>query len=520
MRRLSLSRRSLLRSALVLPFSVPLAGCASEDNPNPFRHGVASGDPLPDGVILWTRVSGEDSATVVVEWEIATDPEMSARVSAGTLETGPDRDYTVKVDVRGLAPAQTYYYRFRARGASSPLGRTRTAPAGATPHLRFGIASCSNWARGYFHGYRALAGHADLDAVIHLGDYIYEYGYDEHTDVRAVEPPHAIVTLADYRTRYAMYRGDPDLQEVHRQHPFITVWDDHEIANNAYKDGAENHTPETEGPFAERKAAALRAYAEWMPIREQASGAIFRKLAFGDLLDLVMLDTRLHGRTAQAGGAMGAPPEPDPERNLLGDDQATWLEEQLRASTARWKLIGQQVMVGNLVLAAGKNIANFDQWHGYPESRNRFLDFLATSGANDVVILTGDIHSSWANEIVVDPNDPALYDPATGRGSLAVELVTPGITSPGLPDLFVDLLEDLRPENPHVRFVEATRRGFMIVDVTHERTQAAWHHLADVAERTPQTPTFAAAWSVRSGVARLEQDAAAAPSRDAPPPAP
>jgi len=520
---LIVGRRDLLRGAAVLavPFAPALAGCSTDDAPasERFKHGIASGDPLPDGIILWTRVTGDGSAPLDAEWEVAEDPEMTKRVASGTAHTDADHDFTVKVDVRGLQPGRTYYYRFRALGGAARIGRTRTAPSGATPRLRLAMVSCASYAHGYFHGYRALATHLDLDAVIHLGDYIYEYGDGEYGDVRGYQPPTEILTLADYRTRHAHYKGDPDLQEIHRQHPFITIWDDHETANDSYKDGAENHSPEREGSFADRKAAARHAYNEWMPIREQTEDRIFRKLAFGDLVDLVMLDTRLYGRTKQPGGIIGAPPLPDPTRTLLGDEQAAWMEDQLKTSTARWKLLGQQVMVGNLITQKGKELANLDQWHGYPESRTRLLNFFRDSGVKDIIVLTGDIHSSWANELVIDPNDPQLYDPATGKGSLAVEFVTPGITSPGIPEVFLGIIEQTRPLNPHIRFVEPSHRGFVILDITPERVQAAWHLFDDITQPEPATPKFSAGWSVKAGETRLVAESAPAPPRDGASPA-
>ncbi len=519
-----LGRRDLLRGAgaavLVSPLATGLTGCSSsvddvavDADSARFAHGVASGDPLPDGVILWTRVTSDaGGAPVDVEWEVAEDPAMTKRVSGGVARADDSRDFTVKVDVRGLQPGTTYYYRFKALGAASKVGRTRTAPSGSKERLRFAIASCASFAHGYFHGYRALSKLLDLDAVIHLGDYIYEYGDNEYGDVRPYEPPHEILTLADYRTRHALYKRDPDLQEVHRQQVFITVWDDHETANDAYKDGAENHS-ESEGSFADRKAAAQRAYMEWLPIREQGSNEkIFRTFAFGDLVDLIMLDTRLHARTKQVGGVIGAPPPPDKAQTLLGDDQAAWMENQLKTSTARWKLLGQQVMVGNLILETGKSgrrpeLANLDQWHGYPESRDRLLRFFRDSGVKDIVVLTGDIHSSWANEITFDPNDPKSYDPETGKGSLAVEFVTPAITSPGVPQVFLGIIESSRPINRHVRFIEPTHRGFIVLDVTRERVQAAWHLFEDITLPEPISPKFSAAWSVKAGETRLNSDA-------------
>lgn len=518
-------RRDLMRGAgafvLIAPFGGALAACSRDDDQaDPFKHGIASGDPLPDGVILWTRVT-TDGGAVDVDWEVFEDPTMTKRVANGTFKTDADRDHTVKVDVRGLAPGKTYYYRFTALGGTSKIGRTKTAPSGPTSRLRFGLAACASYAHGYFHGYREMAKLADLDAVVHLGDYIYEYGNGEYGDVRTYEPPHEILTLEDYRTRHAHYKKDPDLQEVHRQHPFITIWDDHEIANDGYKDGAENHSDATEGPWPARKAAAKQAYREWMPIRESQDGEIYRKLAFGDLVDLVLLDTRYHGRTKQPGGITGAPPPPDPTRTLLGDDQAAWLEDQLKKSAAKWKLVGQQVMLGQLLLDQGRQLVNLDQWHGYPESRKRMLEFLRDSGVKDVVVLTGDIHSSWANDIVFDPNDPASYDPATGRGSVAVEFVTPGISSPGIPSIFLGIIEPARKINPHVKFLDPSRRGFIVLDVTPERVQSAWYLFEDIAPPEPVSPTFAQAWSVKAGSTHVEQDASAAPpAAGAPAPAP
>jgi alkaline phosphatase D len=516
---LTIGRRDLLTGvAVTAPFALAIGGCKSTEDgaAEPFKHGVASGDPLPDAIVLWTRITTDAGGSVDVGWELAEDPEMQKRVNSGSFSTSADRDFTVKVDVRGLTPGRVYYYRFSALGGVSRVARTRTAPTGAVDRLRFALVACSSLAHGYFHVYAAVATHLDLDAVIHLGDYIYEYGNFEYGDVREYEPPHECLTLADYRMRHAQYKREPDLQEVHRQHAFITIWDDHETANDSYKDGAENHS-DTEGSYADRKAAAHRAYMEWMPIREQGGGRIFRKLAFGDLADLVLLDTRYYGRTKQAGGVIGAPPLPDPTRTLLGDEQAAWMESQLLGSTARWKLLGQQVMVGNLILDPGKEIANLDQWHGYPESRTRLLSFFRDSGVKDVVVLTGDIHSSWANEIVFDPNDKTKYDGTTGKGSLGVEFVTPGVTSPGIPQVFVGLLDTARPKNPHVKYLEPSKRGFVILDVTRDRVQAAWHLFEDIVAPQPTAPAFANAWSVRAGETKVTNDASAAPTREGAP---
>jgi alkaline phosphatase D len=244
-----------------------------------FLHGVASGDPLQDRVILWTRVTpARLHGAVAVHWRIAADRSLRSPIAAGTAVTDPQRDYTVKVDATGLEPSRSYYYGFRCEGVDSPLGRTRTLPAGAAAALRFASVSCSNYPYGYFNAYRRIAERHDLDFVLHLGDYIYEYPLGSYANpalagIRDVSPAHEIVTLADYRLRHALYRTDPDLQELHRQHPMICVWDDHESANDAWREGAENHNPEQgEGEWQVRRAAAARAYHEYLPIRTSPQG--------------------------------------------------------------------------------------------------------------------------------------------------------------------------------------------------------------------------------------------------------
>jgi alkaline phosphatase D len=521
-----MSRRGLLRAAAAVAPGAFL-GCGSEGEElgpeSLFQHGVASGDPRPDSVILWTRVTPTSSDPMLVEWELSADPTfptLAALAGSGTTLTGAERDFTVKVDADGLQPGQTYYYRFRAQDRLSPVGRTRTAPQGATTRARFGVVSCSSYDQGYFHAYRAVARRLDLDAVIHLGDYIYESGPGQFGGDRAVEPPRETITLADYRMRHAHYKRDPDLQEVHRQHPFICVWDDHEAANNSWKDGAVNHQG-NEGSWADRKAAAQRAYAEWMPIREQSDPArIWRKLAWGDLADLILLDTRMWGRTTTSGALVGAVPAEDPAVTLLGDDQAEWLEEQVGGSTARWKLIGQQVMVANLNLSS-TTIVNPDQWHAYPASRRRLLQFLGTTAPGNVVILTGDLHTSWANELAIDPTDPAQYDPANARFGVAVEFVTPGITSPGLPPMYLPIVEQARPFNPHLRWFDLVRQGYLVLDVVPDRVQAAWFLYDTIKMPGVAAETFAGAWSVPAGSTRLQQEAdPAAPPEQVPPAAP
>ncbi|HMI87584.1 MAG TPA: alkaline phosphatase D family protein [Polyangiaceae bacterium] len=474
-----------------------------------FQHAVASGDPLPDAVILWTRITTDATLDVKVRWQIATDTVFTKIVATGETTTNGDRDHTVKVDVTGLSPATTYYYRFIALDGSSPIGRTRTAPQGGVSRLRFAVVSCASYAHGYFHAYRSIAKRLDIDAVLHLGDYIYEYGSGQYGAARPYEPASEILSLQDYRTRHGYYRKDPDLQAIHRQHPFIAVWDDHEVADDSWSDGAANHTEAAEGAWSDRKAAAQRAYNEWMPIREpDAPKKIYRTIKYGDLAELIMLDTRSWGREKQVVFKTD-PATSDPNRQLLGADQEAWLKEKLTTSTSKWKLIGQQVMMGQL-----DAVFIPDSWDGYPTARQRFFDILKNNKVNDAVVLTGDIHSSWAINLTPDPNDTSVYDRNTGQGALAVEFVTPAVSSPGLglP------LEALLLTTPHIKHVNLSLRGYTVLDVTPERVQSAWY-VYDTPEQPMVTESFAAAFATYAGQNRLTRETAAASPPANPPPA-
>lgn len=516
---MAFSRRTFLGVAAPVGFAPAFSRCHSDVVQ--FRHGVASGDPLSDSVVLWTRVTPdpdrEAPPLVVVSYEVASDPRMRRKVASGRVTTSAAVDYTVKVDVAGLLPGKTYYYRFECGATRSPLGRTKTLPVGSPDRLRLAVASCSNYPFGYFHAYRNIAERADLDAVLHLGDYLYEYAngtYGDGTALGRVPQPDAeIVSLADYRQRHAQYKADSDLQEAHRQHPFITVWDDHELTNDANREGAENHQPDTEGDFVARRAAALQAYFEWMPIRRpgpDSSQRIYRSFAFGDLVDLLMLDTRVIGRDPQVNAC-----EKDAaaaERQLLGAEQEAWLNDQVDASTATYCFLGQQVMMAQLldVRQLPPCPLNSDQWDGYPAARSRVLGRLAQRGNG--VVLTGDIHSSWASELSQDPFDPSLYNPATGEGSSAVEFVTPGVTSPGIEDpaTAAGLTQLVQASHPHIKLMELTQRGYLLLDVDRDRVQAEWYHLTDVRAEDP-SEAFAGAFEMREGTSQLL--AVAAPSQ-------
>jgi alkaline phosphatase D len=352
------SRRDFLSATAASLGAAPFVRLTAASQPaegsTVFNHGVASGDPLADRVMLWTRVTTARAESVDVSWSVALDPAITRLVARGSGQTSVRRDFTVKVDVSGLSPGTAYYYRFEAEGVRSMVGRTRTLPQAGVARLRLGVVSCSNYPFGYFNAYAALAARPDLNAIVHLGDYIYEYANasfgDGSTLGRVPAPNREIVALDDYRQRHAQYKADPDSQEIHRQHPFIVVWDDHELANNAWWGGAENHNPEKgEGDWYVRRNAAVQAFFEWMPIREDPqalSPRIYRTLRFGDLADLILLDTRLVGRDEQVGKDDVAALEA-PARSILGRAQEGWLAgeltESIRAGT-RWQIFGQQVM--------------------------------------------------------------------------------------------------------------------------------------------------------------------------------
>lgn len=444
-----------------------------------FAHGVASGDPLADAVVVWTRITTENPDEIEVEWQVSNDADFSDIVARGLATTGSARDHTVKVDVTGLDAATTYHYRFVSGGRASPVGITRTTPNSGVDSLRFGVVSCSNLGFGYFHAYRHLAERDDLDAVLHLGDYIYEYGEDGFPSiderVRADEPLHEIITLDDYRTRYAHYRTDGDLQQLHAAVPWITVWDDHETANNSWRGGAQNHDPATEGPWSDRLAAATQAYFEWMPIRDNPGDLLYRRVQFGDLVDLLMLDTRIAGRQQQSGSVVVQADDPDLPTDLLGPEQEAWLETQLVDSAATWRVLGQQVTMG--LWRAGDGVyANEDSWAGYPAARSRLLGFIGDNDIDNVVVLTGDVHSSWAMDVT---DDAVPYDPATGEGSFAVEFVTPGVTSPSSPAIRT-LVDGLRPNSPHLRWADGEHNGFVVLEVTPNEVRGTWYFLDGV----------------------------------------
>lgn len=543
----TISRRSLLKSGsaggvLLLAGSEAVAGRART---TPFTHGVASGDPAADSVLLWTRAMAADGGPVDGTWQVASDADFRKIVSEGRFTASPDRDYIAKVIAGGLHPGTSYFYRFRTADATSPIGRTRTLATGAIASLDIALACCNMYMLGEFHGYRAIAERADLDVVLFIGDYIYEYGansFPTMPDIRVPSPTHDTVTLADYRARYANWRADPTLQAAHARAPWICMWDDHEIANDDWMGGAQHHDPAKQGPWEVRKAAAVRAYLEWMPIRDPKPGdpyAIERSFAFGDLATLILPETRLEARDQQltlphdlghhiVDHADPARPVPvtdpvvlasldpralparyrlepdiegfrhklaDPARRMVGDGQLGWIQQEVTNSVEAgrpWVLFGSPTIMasyvwpdlGALVPQSSKDrfdalqpgasalykmtglglpLFNLDSWDGYPAERERVFDILEASRAN-ILVLSGDSHMAWANEL-------------HHHGKrLAVEVSATTITGPSMGHL---LLLDEAPvgmhfaaDNPDVRWCDHLASGFIMVHVTRDGATA------------------------------------------------
>ncbi|MFI9252259.1 alkaline phosphatase D family protein [Streptomyces sp. NPDC053069] len=535
---LSPRRRTVVKAAaatavLAGPLAAALPARAADQAPA-FLHGVASGDPLPDGVLLWTRVTPTPEATpgsgvgpdTEVNWVVAKDKAFTSIVAKGSVTATAASDHTVKADVRGLEPATDYWFRFSAGATDSPPARTRTAPAADAnvSGLRFGVVSCANWEGGYFAAYRHLAARSDLDAWLHLGDYIYEYKSGEYAARGRVVRPHApaneIITLADYRVRHATYKTDPDLQALHLKAPVIAIWDDHEFADNAWSGGAVNHTEGAEGTWTARKAAAKQAYFEWMPVRTAIEGTTYRRLRFGKLADLSLLDLRSF-RSQQASTASGS--VDDPNRTITGRAQLDWLKAGLKASDTRWRLVGNSVMIapfviGSLTADLFKPLAkllglpqdgigvNTDQWDGYTHDRRELLDHLRANAIGNTVFLTGDIHMSWANDVPVDAGTYPLSP------SAATEFVITSVTSDNLDDIVkvpegtVSALAApvIEAANRHVHWVDTDRHGYGVLDITTDRAQMDYYVLSDRTDANA-TSKWVRSYRTRSGTQKVER---------------
>ncbi len=507
-----------------------------------FQHGVASGDPLADSVILWTRVTpltGGPGA-IPVTWEMFSDAGLTQRVARGHVAAEPSRDWCVKLIADGLTASTEYFYRFTAKTEAGEIisgaGRTRTTAAGGDAPVKLAVISCSNFPFGFFNVYRELGRETGLDAIVHLGDYIYEYGIDGYGGSvgaqigRMHEPVTEIVTLEDYRMRHAQYKADPDLQAAHAAAPWLCTWDDHESTNNSYRSGAENHNQEeNEGTWGDRKQAAVRAYLEWMPVRDPEPGrlreAIYRKFEFGDVATIFCLESRLLGRSDEISwftelGGKPAAEVPmaaartmvkvsDPARTMLGDVQETWLSDGLHQSVREgkaWQVLANQVVMAKVKPPAfqrtltqaqidmqqgyGRMLVDFsalglpwnlDAWDGFPLARER-LYAAAQSAKARLVTLTGDTHTSWANE---------LHDEAGTR--LGVEFGCTSVSSPGFGTYMPgvpDLGEQFAAANPDVIWYRPEGHGFTRVTLQKDSVQAEFVEVSDILTQDYEVSTI------------------------------
>lgn len=515
------------RGLMGLTASATLAACTSpkplstkndhSKSSGTFQHGVASGDPYETSVVLWTRLTPEEERDLTVDWEISLSSDFADIIHAGAVHTNLSKDFCAKVVADKLQAGTEYFYRFRSGEVLSPIGRTRTLPTGSIEQLRFAIVSCSNWEHGYFNAYDAIAKQAKTqpyDALIHLGDYYYEYGPNSTPRLsdRIHSPAHEIISLEDYRQRHAQYRTDSALQNATAAMPLIAVWDDHETSNDSWRSGAQNHQTANEGDWDSRQHAALRAYYEWMPIREPKPGHvrsdIYRNFRFGDLLNLTCVETRLTARAepivveehideiSKEGGVEKFRNEVlyAPDREMFGSDQQDFIIDALTQSKAdgvTWRLLANQVIMGRLLtpdftpyistegiekiepdwpevrdfLTLSKyNMPVYpDSWDGYPVARDRFYAALDAAGMNDMLVLTGDAHEFWLNDLTSD----------TGK-KVGLEIVTTSVSSETLTAYLGDGTADhnllLTKENPDARYYNATVNGF--VDLTLKKNEA------------------------------------------------
>ncbi|ELA7335056.1 TPA: alkaline phosphatase D family protein [Vibrio parahaemolyticus] len=546
---MSLSRRDFMKVVSSTAVATGLIGCGSDDNESvavSFEHGVASGDPTQTQVIIWTRVTTAASY-VDVSWQVASDMEFSNVVQSGVFTTDTGRDFTVKVDVQNLNANSQYYYRFIVGEMMSEVGQTQTLPEDGVEKASMAVVSCANYPAGYFHVYREILNQHEqspFDVVLHLGDYIYEYGTGGYASEDAAalgrEPSKGAecITLDDYRKRYAQYRQDADLQALHAKLPMIAVWDDHELANDTWKNGAENHQDD-EGSFMDRRAAAAAAWTEWLPVRENtfSNMLIYRQFSFGNLVNLMMLDTRLVGRdkpldyfslsapTMEAIGGLVAQSR-NSDRELLGTEQLAWLMNEFNTHDAKWNVLGQQVLMSRMELPSSVMTAmfqlftsteekkteallavntaitgyladpsadpislpyNLDAWDGYYVEREKVYQ-LAKASSGNFVCLAGDTHNAWASELKDVSNNP-----------IGVEFATSSVSSPGLEEyLALDPVAIAQMEYtlPHLvselQWADIKQRGFMRVTFTADAAQSTWYLVSTIKDKKYQVTTKSA----------------------------
>ncbi|MGD1392526.1 alkaline phosphatase D family protein [Vibrio harveyi] len=544
---MSLSRRDFIKAVSSGAVATTLTACGSDDSDatptGSFEYGVASGDPTQTQVIIWTRVTTAASY-VDVTWQVSRAEDFSTVEQSGTFTTDTSRDFTVKVDVQNLNPSTQYYYRFMVGETTSIVGMTQTLPEGSVDKASMAVVSCANYPAGYFNVYKEILKQhqtESFDVVLHLGDYIYEYGAGGYASEDAArlgrEPSKGTecITLDDYRKRYAQYRQDQDLQALHAALPMIAVWDDHELANDAWKNSAENHQ-DNEGSFVDRRAAAAAAWTEWLPVRENtfSNMLIYRQFSFGDLINLMMLDTRLVGRdqpldyfslnapTMDAIGGLVAQSR-SADRELLGTEQLAWLMNAFNSQDAKWNVLGQQVLMSRMelpssvmlamfqlfnatdeqkmdaLLAVNSAISNYladpssdtiklpynlDAWDGYYVERERVYE-IAKASEGHFVCLAGDTHNAWTSELKDVSNNP-----------VGVEFATSSVSSPGLEEYLAlepVAIAQMEYTLPHLvselQWTDIKQRGFMRVTFTPEKAQSTWYMLSSVKDKNYQVTT-------------------------------
>ena len=516
---LLIDRRLLLKAGTLGLGALAFPGVAQLLAARGFTHNVASGEPGQRSVMLWTRYLPGPGESGRISWQISTDPEFGRILADGTVTASEEHDFCVKPVAEGLQPGRWYYFRFRdARGQYSPVGRTRTLPEGPTASFRLGLFSCANLPFGWFNAYGHAAARRDIDLMVHVGDYYYEYPRGRYPTAaqalagRIIEPATEAFRLADYRLRLAAYRADPDLQRLHQYFPMIAMWDDHESANDSWQNGAQNHQPDREGPWPERKAAAMRAYREWMPVSDET----WESYEIGELATLFRPETRLTARSRSnylreiirnqpdpvgAFRAFRDGPWQDPARTLMGPEQEAWLAAGLRRSVGRrtkWQVLAQQIVMGSLMvppeaatwlgpnatdgerafLRAGLDAAqaglpyNHDSWDGYPQARRRLLQAALEADAN-LVVLSGDSHNAWAFDLDLDGH------------RAGIELAGQSVTSPGNEEDYPAAAPDVAARetiarNPQLKWTNLHQRGYATLHLTPQRATAEWLFLQTI----------------------------------------
>ena len=460
-----------------------VSSCQNEDAPmvdrTVFPQSVASGDPAQTSVLLWTRYEGADQESINLQWQIAQDSLFNEIYRDGDVAALKSKDFTVRVIAENLQPGTTYYYRFLNNLQSSPIGRTKTLSQ-TSDRIVLGLANCAKYEGGYFHAYAELAAMDELDAVVHLGDYIYEnpvatsgsYFRAVTLTGRKHEPAHEIITIDDYRTRYKQYRTDPDLQRLHERHPMINIWDDHEFANNAWQDGAGGHGEE-DGAWEDRKNNALQAYYEWMPIRGEEEKPIYRSFDFSDILSLHMLDTRFCCRNR---AVTEVEDMADPEATIIGAQQMDWLFGEITESGAHWNVIGNQVKFS---LSSTSETPSLDKWGGYMVERDQVVDYMEDNVGRNIIFITGDAHSGF---------DFAI--PGENGDIIANEFLLGSISSTNLDERFPDEPEQVARviaewenlDDPHVRWFDLTDHGFMTLEATKDSLTASWYRMSTIVD--------------------------------------